>query len=644
MKSKIKQLIKIGILYLVMILAQTSCEKNNNSIDDELQQEKKASKVSFSDFNTNVTHNRQYQNLERHFDISKNYNQNLQNRISANDSITLLTDEILLIQKNDISYYTFKIVAPSEHNEFYNLVVHVNNQQQIIKSEIYEYTPDDDWLIETSQPYSGFVKVIDNDFISLDDLFSARAMQQCLTGASGEWECNLGNNHAPGEGQSCTSWDFIITLEYGRCPDQGFGPELYLDNTLTDPSVPNSGGGGSPTIPTETFNFLKEECIADIANELGLSINDSDCLSNNSSFSEACSLSNDISNYLANNQVSSNPNGGLGFSINSLEAIAIAKEFVEIRCGLPEAKLERFLELKEILNNNPWALVQECAEQNGLNTNNYLDLYNLPFPQECSDRLFNMGVEWHHQPITDGNVPLANIDYYGVEVNNYPDFDNDGNPDSEAEIYQAFREKFIDVASGDLEDFQFSCNVPFNSTNNGDINWEFIPLTTQDGIDFVSNDPIASILLIEADASGFFPSIATDDGAVIVSDFTNNDWTISTIMTANNGTQPFSGNRQWGWLINQNGNFEFFTRAVDVANISLLLNIGASTECQQDTYYNIAEATWENMQQEIVDWINSTESNGGQASIIPKTAIRVDKEKIEELLTSNETINQINCD
>ena len=137
--------------------------------------------------------------------------------------------------------------------------------------------------------------------------------------------------------------------------------------------------------------------------------------------------------------------------------------------------------------------------------------------------------------------------------------------------------------------------------------------------------------------------LAADDGAVIVSDFKNNDWTIATIYTDNNGTQPFSGNRQWGWLINQNGDFEFFTRAVDVANISKLLNVWpspANTECQQDTYYNIAEATWENMQQEIAVWINS---NGGQANIIPKNAVRIDREKIVELLTSNETISEINC-
>lgn len=64
--------------------------------------------------------------------------------------------------------------------------------------------------------------------------------------------------------------------------------------------------------------------------------------------------------------------------------------------------------------------------------------------------------------------------------------------------------------------------------------------------------------------------------------------------------RPFSGNRQWGWIINQNGNLELFTRAVDVAKINSLMKFlkVANEESQQDAYYNIAEATWENMQQE----------------------------------------------
>ncbi len=154
----------------------------------------------------------------------------------------MLTDEILLIQKDDVSYYTFKIATSSEHNEFYNLVVHIDNQQQIIKSELYEYVPDNDWLQDTNQPYSGLIRVLDNDIIPLDDLFATRTSGQCLTGGSGEWECNYGKPHAPGEGTKCNSWDFIITLEYGLCSDHVFGPVAYLDLSFQDPSGPNVGG------------------------------------------------------------------------------------------------------------------------------------------------------------------------------------------------------------------------------------------------------------------------------------------------------------------------------------------------------------------------------------------------------------------
>lgn len=47
------------------------------------------------------------------------------------------------------------------------------------------------------------------------------------------------------------------------------------------------------------------------------------------------------------------------------------------------------------------------------------------------------------------------------------------------------------------------------------------------------------------------------------------------------------------------------------------------------------------MQEELVQLIIE---NRRQASISPNiTAVRVDREKIKELLTSNETIDQINC-
>ena len=296
------------------------------------------------------------------------------------------------------------------------------------------------------------------------------------------------------------------------------------------------------------------------------------------------------------------------------------KEFIEITEEINEAKFERFDELKEILEIDPWALVRVCAEENGLDTSSYLDLYNHVLPQVCKDRLDVLGNDFRNQPIKEGNVPLANIDYYGVEMTSRPDFNGDGFPDTDAQIYNAFRNKFTELASGEKEDFQFTCNVPLN----------------------ISNNPLTAIMLIKAGASGFLTNLSADEGAVIVSEFTPTDFTVSTITTDDTGTQPFSGNRQWGYVINDNGNLELFTRAVDVAKVSDLIRKDPRGDigCQQNDYYNVAETTWDNMQQEIADWIDD---NGGTFTVIPKVAKRVNKAQIEKLLIKNETIDQINC-
>lgn len=542
--------------------------------------------------------------------------------------------------------YTFKLLRVNPEFYIENIVLHYNVDTENYDEYLLQYdvTGDEyqDLLNGSSLNEDTHVSISELDNGTLSSLFSrSSCFNSCQTisvpcsgevgHAFGDITCPLINDpdRAAYQYQSCG----IVCIDTNPTDEE---------NEESDGS--NGGGGGETTNDDVVTNPLPVPCL-DRNAETDI---DGNCFDENKLIVENClgsltglSLLNDFQLSSIADFIETN-----GCNGNSEMII----EFLEILDEIPTAKIERYDELLELIEDDPWVLIQDCAEKNGLNASNYIELYDQTIPQECSDRLFNLGVEWHHQPITDGNVPLANIDYYGVEITSYPDFNDDGNTDSEAEIYQAFRDKFIDFGSGNLQSFQFSCDINFDGTvdanDNGDINWEFIPLTAQDGINFTSNDPIASILLIEADASGL-GTLAADDGAVIVSDFTANDWTISTIMTANNGTQPFSGNRQWGWHINQNGNFEFFTRAVDVANISTLLNFlpgGANTECQQDTYYNIAEATWENMQQEIVDWINSPESNGGQASIVPKTAVRVDKEKIEELLTSNETIGEINCD
>ncbi len=98
--------------------------------------------------------------------------------------------------------------------------------------------------------------------------------------------------------------------------------------------------------------------------------------------------------------------------------------------------------------------------QNGLDTQTYIDLYNHTLPPACETRLTNLGLGYENQPISDGNVPLANMDYYSVVLTHNPDFDGDGNPDSDDAVYNAFRQNFPTLASGSEDDFEFDCDNP----------------------------------------------------------------------------------------------------------------------------------------------------------------------------------------
>ncbi len=73
-----------------------------------------------------------------------------------------------------------------------------------------------------------------------------------------------------------------------------------------------------------------------------------------------------------------------------------------------------------------------------------------------------------------------------------------------------------------------------------------------------------------------------------------------------------------------------------------LISLGNDDEnCAQDDYYNIADATWKNMQNEIQNWVNSY--NGTAIGIQP-TTIKVNRNKILEALKGEILISEINCD
>ncbi|MDX8554659.1 hypothetical protein MK851_13635 [Tenacibaculum sp. 1B UA] len=320
---------------------------------------------------------------------------------------------------------------------------------------------------------------------------------------------------------------------------------------------------------------------------------------------------------------------------------SIITDYLNIIEGIPNAKFNRYEELLDLFENNPFVLLQDCIQENGLAIENYQQLYNHTLPRTCKERLNNLGGGYNDQPLNAGNAAVANVDYYGVEITKNPDFNVDGKPDTNAEVFQAYKRNFTSWASGSKKDFQFSCDIPFDSDDKANVSWKFVPYGSTDATIWNSANPLTAIIGIDASSDIPFGDAISDDGAIMISAYTSQYWIGSTIQTPFSGTQPFSGNRQWGYLTNQKGNLELYARAVDVARVSGIIRFSEdNSECSENTYYNIGEATWSNLQEQIKTWVNA---NGGVATVVPKTAIRFDKTKLKELLESNETINQINC-
>jgi hypothetical protein len=261
-KHRLKNYLKLGILLFGISIFFISCEKDNSHIEAETQNADFIHKLSLNDFSSRIVHNNNYDKLQSYFNTNKQSIDILsQNRIEQGDDITVLTDEILLIQKNGIDHYTFKILTNTTGNEFYNLIVYVNNNQEIIASKIFEYLPDDSWLEDTSQPYKGYVSVTNNDIISLDDLFSSRIGNDCIVGVTTEWNCNANNNHPP---DSCTAGgsDLIINIEYGPCSDDPNDGNTYIagDEEVSGGSIGGGGSnGGNNTNNDDTNNEEEEE-------------------------------------------------------------------------------------------------------------------------------------------------------------------------------------------------------------------------------------------------------------------------------------------------------------------------------------------------------------------------------------------------
>ncbi|MCB0604102.1 MAG: hypothetical protein KDC25_04475 [Saprospiraceae bacterium] len=315
---------------------------------------------------------------------------------------------------------------------------------------------------------------------------------------------------------------------------------------------------------------------------------------------------------------------------------------------------QRFFELWDAIVADPHVLLRPCVEQNTSYPYTFWsDLYNFQPDQSTISALASRG--FTYQPLQEGNAVATSVDYYYVEIDQMPDFNGDGSPDSEQQVIDVLRANFAGLASGVKNGFQFSCPLPPWHNNPDNIWWEFKPYTT--GIDNVQWSYPAptyknTIFFIDAGAEDQNNNEFADKGAIIISQASPCCWIGSTINTPLSGSQPFSGQRQWGLATLPNGKKAFYTKAADRAlTESWLPTIAGEIwqGCDDDTYYNIAHETWKNLMLKAGAFINQF---GGQVVSEPGysepainiTKARINYNELDGKLKSNTPVNFISCE
>ena len=112
-----------------------------------------------------------------------------------------------------------------------------------------------------------------------------------------------------------------------------------------------------------------------------------------------------------------------------------------------------------------------------------------------------------------------------------------------------------------------------------------------------------------------------------------------------------SNQRQWGLTTLPNGKKAFYTKAADRAFTSGFVKLAGNQpwawNCDDDTYYNIANATWVNLVTKAGQFIRA---GGGIVPGIGSNVIyhvakaRIDYQEMNNKLKSNSPVSFIYCD
>ncbi|MFN3802743.1 hypothetical protein [Belliella pelovolcani] len=133
-----------------------------------------------------------------------------------------------------------------------------------------------------------------------------------------------------------------------------------------------------------------------------------------------------------------------------------------------------------------------------------------------------------------------------------------------------------------------------------------------------------------------------DNGSVITSYSSQDQWTFTTIYDPLNWEHPVSGNRDFNYVQNTNGSYTFYTRGVD----RLTNGLGTLAEWMSNfTNTTIlspfAHALWGSFQNKISSFVNE---NGGSATVVPAQTHRPEWQDLLDVINGEKPLSTLSSD
>lgn len=220
------------------------------------------------------------------------------------------------------------------------------------------------------------------------------------------------------------------------------------------------------------------------------------------------------------------------------------------------------------------------------------------------------------QDINDAHSAVVNMDYFPVKVTQLPIINGiRQTPEQFLEFIRKNINSFVDTDYAEFEPYQWY------GVNDVSL-WN-------------SSNPLGAVIAL--DISG------PDNGSVIVSDYSSTGWTFSTIYDPMYASHPVSGHRDFGFTVNGDGSYTFYTRGVDrltnaggtaLHNISMFLT-------GQSYPFSQADALWTSFQSMINSFVNQ---NGGNSSISAQQIHRPNWQQVIDVIDGRAPLSSLSKD